>query len=412
LAMESTIRLFEIKVRNSNDTILRLEEKGQTLKSDYQKLYDRYTDMLKTHAEQVNRIRADTFRDLSPSQIQNRSGRSPNKSWRHEIMLKSRSNSGTIATKAMEMECANPNGHLPNERFDHIAPQKICTLDYTSHEEETMRDILINDQWMYDFNGIEKDRDKDQSCYPNTSFYQNNSGFFIDSKEISYRMNQEHSLEMNNVDSDIDMIDDEFGISKEIEFLIRENQELIDTKNALNVVKDDLISRLDLMTSDNDILREDITHYANMDADMKAKLAHVENELKACKEELLKLKESKSEAAVEDPLGGLEQKTFSRSEMAVLLEEKNYYKERLMELQDAVVYKEMCRVKKQFPELKDPQKPVKQNNSSIWNLFNKLKNSRSSIQKSLFTKDETQVSIDFIALDMLHPDINEMLQLD
>ena len=42
----------------------------------------------------------------------------------------------------------------------------------------------------------------------------------------------------------------DIGMSREVENLIMENSELLATKNALNVVKDDLIARLDFFTYD------------------------------------------------------------------------------------------------------------------------------------------------------------------
>ena len=48
------------------------------------------------------------------------------------------------------------------------------------------------------------------------------------------------------------------GMGREIEALIKENSELLATKNALNIVKNDLISRVDTLTSEQDILREEV----------------------------------------------------------------------------------------------------------------------------------------------------------
>ena len=47
-------------------------------------------------------------------------------------------------------------------------------------------------------------------------------------------------------------------MGREIEALIKENSELLATKNALNIVKNDLISRVDTLTSEQDILREEV----------------------------------------------------------------------------------------------------------------------------------------------------------
>ena len=58
-----------------------------------------------------------------------------------------------------------------------------------------------------------------------------------------------------------------------------------------------------------------------------------------------------------------QRKRFTRVEMARVLMERNQYKERLMELQEAVRYTEMIRASREHPELSTKKK------GSIWNLY-------------------------------------------
>lgn len=60
-----------------------------------------------------------------------------------------------------------------------------------------------------------------------------------------------------------------------------------------------------------------------------------------------------------------QRKRFTRVEMARVLMERNQYKERLMELQEAVRWTEMIRASREHPEISTTQKQKK---SSIWNL--------------------------------------------
>ena len=60
-----------------------------------------------------------------------------------------------------------------------------------------------------------------------------------------------------------------------------------------------------------------------------------------------------------------QRKRFTRVEMARVLMERNQYKERLMELQEAVRWTEMIRASREHPEIATQQKQKK---SSIWNL--------------------------------------------
>ena len=53
--------------------------------------------------------------------------------------------------------------------------------------------------------------------------------------------------------------DNFFGMSRELRNLILENTELLaTTKNALNIVKDELIANVDDLSSEQEILREEI----------------------------------------------------------------------------------------------------------------------------------------------------------
>lgn len=58
-----------------------------------------------------------------------------------------------------------------------------------------------------------------------------------------------------------------------------------------------------------------------------------------------------------------QRKRFTRVEMARVLMERNQYKERLMELQEAVRWTEMIRASREHPDLAPTKKK-----SSIWNL--------------------------------------------
>lgn len=60
-----------------------------------------------------------------------------------------------------------------------------------------------------------------------------------------------------------------------------------------------------------------------------------------------------------------ERKRFTRVEMARVLLERNQYKERLMELQEAVRWTEMVRASRELSELKETAKKK----SSFWDLY-------------------------------------------
>lgn len=77
-----------------------------------------------------------------------------------------------------------------------------------------------------------------------------------------------------------------FGMEKEIENLITENNELMATKNALNIVKDDLIVKVDELQSDLAMCKNEIQQREAVQDRLKSRISQLEEELKKNKEEL------------------------------------------------------------------------------------------------------------------------------
>ncbi|XP_076446416.1 C-Jun-amino-terminal kinase-interacting protein 4-like isoform X4 [Babylonia areolata] len=169
-------------------------------------------------------------------------------------------------------------------------------------------------------------------------------------------------------DNDGDSVSDNFfGMGKELENLILENTELLATKNALNIVKDDLIAKVDELSSEQEILREEINSLQTVKGRLQQRITQLEEELKKTKEDIEKKNQAAREEDEEDvPMA--QRKRFTRVEMARVLMERNQYKERLMELQEAVRWTEMIRASREHPsELSSGKKK-----SSVWNFFNNL----------------------------------------
>ncbi|XP_052794701.1 C-Jun-amino-terminal kinase-interacting protein 4-like isoform X14 [Mya arenaria] len=156
--------------------------------------------------------------------------------------------------------------------------------------------------------------------------------------------------------------DNFFGMSRELENLILENTELLATKNALNIVKDDLIAKVDELSSEHEIFREEINSLRAVKDKLQGRIKELEDDLKKAKEEMEKKTQQQQEAENEDDVPMAQRKRFTRVEMARVLMERNQYKERLMELQEAVRWTEMIRATREHPEIAQSKKK-----SSIWN---------------------------------------------
>ncbi|XP_061188924.1 C-Jun-amino-terminal kinase-interacting protein 3-like isoform X2 [Saccostrea echinata] len=174
--------------------------------------------------------------------------------------------------------------------------------------------------------------------------------------------------------------DNFFGMGKELENLILENTELLETKNALNIVKDDLIAKVDDLSGEVEILKEEINNLQGVKTKLNTKIKELEDELKKTKEELEKKNNAAKEGEEEDDVPMAQRKRFTRVEMARVLMERNQYKERLMELQEAVRWTEMIRASREHPEASNS--PQKQKKGSVWNFFSNLFSSSSPSKPS------------------------------
>ncbi|XP_073685038.1 C-Jun-amino-terminal kinase-interacting protein 4 isoform X3 [Garra rufa] len=169
---------------------------------------------------------------------------------------------------------------------------------------------------------------------------------------------------------DVDEGADLLGMGREVEHLIHENTQLLETKNALNVVKNDLIARVDELVCEKDVLQGELEVLKQAKDKLEEKNREMEDELKKARAELEEAKVKTKEDDDSD-VPTAQRKRFTRVEMARVLMERNQYKERLMELQEAVRWTEMIRASRENPALTEKKK------SSIWQFFSRLFSSSS-----------------------------------
>ncbi|KAM9336112.1 C-Jun-amino-terminal kinase-interacting protein 4 isoform 2-T2 [Symphorus nematophorus] len=177
---------------------------------------------------------------------------------------------------------------------------------------------------------------------------------------------EELSSAANDMIGDVDEGADLLGMGREVEHLIHENTQLLETKNALNVVKNDLIARMDELTCEKEGLKDELDAVTQAKTKLEEKNKELEEELKKIRAELEETKQKvKNENEDDSDVPTAQRKRFTRVEMARVLMERNQYKERLMELQEAVRWTEMIRASKENPALPEKKK------SSLWH-FSRL----------------------------------------
>ena len=57
-SLSSIVKMFELKSKNSQDQITRLEDKETEMKKEYSKLHERYTELFKSHMDYMERSKA------------------------------------------------------------------------------------------------------------------------------------------------------------------------------------------------------------------------------------------------------------------------------------------------------------------------------------------------------------------
>ncbi|XP_071127029.1 C-Jun-amino-terminal kinase-interacting protein 4-like isoform X23 [Mytilus edulis] len=411
-SLESIVRMLELKAKNSSDHVSRLEEKEADLKKDYNKLHERYTELFRTHMDYMERtkILLGTDRPELSNSPRNKGFNLPN--LRPVSMFLPGQSATTVRSLSSPTQSIDINSprstadstvSLKSELADLESPEiskekkgklnRISTCDkeqVTDHVEvkETSTGMSLDHalahivQTTPELQELEESSSSHKSNNSLKNMHRNNDSIF---DELTC---QDADI-IGDVDFGADITGREVnpgdyassGMGKELENIILENTELLETKNALNIVKDDLIAKVDELTGELEICREELSSLHSVKTKLQERMKSQEDEIKKMKEELEKKTNSAKEGEEEDDVPMAQRKRFTRVEMARVLMERNQYKERLMELQEAVRWTEMIRASREHPEIATTQKQKK---SSIWNLseFSKKLNSFSNLFSS------------------------------
>ena len=119
--------------------------------------------------------------------------------------------------------------------------------------------------------------------------------------------------------------------------------------------------KVDELTGELEILREELNAVIQSRNKLKVKVGELEDDLRKAKEQM----KQSTEHEENDDVPMAQRKRFTRVEMARVLMERNQYKERFMELQDAVRWTEMMRATK-------VDQMDKKSKQSVWKFFSNL----------------------------------------
>lgn len=394
-SLESIVRMLELKTKNSHDHVVRLEEKEAELKREYTRLHERYTELFKTHVDYMERTKMLVG---STERLENStSGRGPSRLPSLGLTHMSRS-SGPLSYGFQSLEASinaediqqeNPSNTVANLRTEMLDSSSEAAIETSDKSQLTDKPVQANKTTAISRHEspeteippplvtptsptiekiattpsgrsrTEREQRSGNTLYQELSFQDADAlGEMDEGADItgSWVHPGEYASSVN---------DNFFGMGKEVENLIMENNELLATKNALNIVKDDLIVKVDELTSEQEILREEVRALQQGRERLRQKVVVLEEELKKVKEEAeAAAKAAKSDD--EEDVSLAQRKRFTRVEMARVLMERNQYKERFMELQEAVRWTEMIRATKTDPS------SISGGKVSVWKFFSSL----------------------------------------
>uniref|UniRef100_A0A669C202 C-Jun-amino-terminal kinase-interacting protein 4 n=1 Tax=Oreochromis niloticus TaxID=8128 RepID=A0A669C202_ORENI len=416
VTLESHTRQLELKTKNYADQISRLEEREAELKKEYNALHQRHTEMIHSYMEHLERTKhqhLSLFLHLSVSrkerpvsmglfQLPAADGMTPDlhrepvdtpsEPWRFNNLSHPRSNTSLKVCRRQSTTPLSPfhggsTGMSPMSSLGRgsasdVAMESVDTplqdqessdglnknLDWSSGKPESNKNVSVlvidgadsleksevqaiiesTPELDMDLAGCRGTSTPTKGGVENLAFDRNTDSLF-----------EELSSAGNDLIGDVDEGADLLGMGREVEHLIHENTQLLETKNALNVVKNDLISRVDELSCEKEVLQGELNAVTHAKTKLEEKNKELEEELKKVRAEL-------DEAKQKSDVPTAQRKRFTRVEMARVLMERNQYKERLMELQEAVRWTEMIRASKENPTLPEKKK------SSLWQFFSRL----------------------------------------
>uniref|UniRef100_A0A672RRL1 C-Jun-amino-terminal kinase-interacting protein 3 n=1 Tax=Sinocyclocheilus grahami TaxID=75366 RepID=A0A672RRL1_SINGR len=345
--LELQTKQLELKAKNYADQISRLEERESDMKKEYNALHQRHTEMIQTYVEHIER-----------SKMQQ---------------------TGSNQSESTGFCMCSPS-------FSFFLSVLVLLCVSAVHDTTGGKGMGSSDEWS-EFLEIIDSTPELEMCLDPRIFGGGNSpsqgivneAFGINTDSLYHEIKDAKSDIIGDVDAGAELLGKLYSMGKEVENLLTENKKLLETKNALNIVKNDLIAKVDELSSEQEVLREELETVKQSKSKVDQRVKELEEELKRLRAEVLGLsQDSKDEGGedysspLQDDVAMTQRRRFTRVEMARVLMERNQYKERLMELQEAVRWTEMIRASRESPPLPEKKKSI------IWQFFARLFSSSAS----------------------------------
>nr|XP_015094712.1 C-Jun-amino-terminal kinase-interacting protein 3 isoform X13 [Vicugna pacos] len=425
---EFQTRQLELKAKNYSDQISRLEERESEMKKEYNALHQRHTEMIQTYVEHIERSKMQQVGGNSQTEgsLPGRRKERPtslnvfplaDSTCQQDEMSESGQSSAAATPSTTGTKSNTPTSSVPSAAVTPLseglqplgeygagtknskrAREKRNSRNMEVQVTQEMRNVSIgmgsSDEWSDVQDIIDSTPELDMGREPRLDRTGNsptqgivNKAFGINTDSLYHELSTAGSEVIGDVDEGADLLgefsvrDDFFGMGKEVGNLLLENSQLLETKNALNVVKNDLIAKVDQLSGEQEVLKGDLEAARQAKLRLESRIKDLEEELRRVKSEAITAHREPKEEVEDvssylctelDKIPMAQRRRFTRVEMARVLMERNQYKERLMELQEAVRWTEMIRASREHPSVQEKKK------STIWQFFSRLFSSSSS----------------------------------
>ncbi|KTF95746.1 hypothetical protein cypCar_00038041 [Cyprinus carpio] len=351
--LELQSKQLELKAKNYADQVSRLEERESDMKKEYNALHQRHTEEDGSDSDSVAATPSSTG---------------------------SKSNTPTSSVPSATVTPQNDELVLVGKNTKRLS--RNMEVQVSQETRNVSIGMGSSDEWS-EFQEIIDSTPELDMCLDPRSFGGGNSpsqgivneAFGINTDSLYHEIKDAKSDIIGDVDAGAELL----GMGKEVENLLTENKKLLETKNALNIVKNDLIAKVDELSSEQEVFREELETVKQSKSKVDQRVKELEEELKRLRAEALGVsQDSKDEGGedysspLQDDVAMTQRRRFTRVEMARVLMERNQYKERLMELQEAVRWTEMIRASRESPALPEKKKSI------IWQFFARLFSSSAS----------------------------------
>ncbi|KAG7505736.1 hypothetical protein JOB18_038849 [Solea senegalensis] len=308
---------LELKTKNYSDQITRLEERESDMKKQYNTLHQRHTEMIQMYVEHIERskmqqvgtnsqsegpgcgrTKADRPSSLSlyPSGEGMEDGSESDSVVATPSSTGSKSNTPTSSVPSATVTPINEGFHTHSE-FDvmrtgnHRKSAKRLSRNMEVQVSQETRNVSIgmgsSDEWS-EFQEIIDSTPELDMCVDHRGYGGGNSptqgivneAFGINTDSLYHEIKDAKSDIIGDVDAGAELLGEFSGMGKEVENLLTENKQLLETKNALNIVKNDLIAKVDELSGVQEVLREELEAVRQSKNKVDARVKELEEELK------------------------------------------------------------------------------------------------------------------------------------